>query len=201
MIFPRRVKRKNVTARVTSSFINLCVKTTFKGYSMRKLLGERTSRKHQSYRSSPLASNETRLFRSLSISHKKKWETIHSRLTNSLFQCFGNPSIYLISSSVHPPMAIYPLIHSSIHPSVLSTTYLVPCEVDANYFLVSFYRVRASSKFLPSPSFVHLSLPFFLAGILWDKSYDVTILTNETALADLELGIVRFFTILQMINK
>lgn len=98
-------------------------------------------------------------------------------------------------------MAIYPLIHSSIHPSVLSTTYLVPCEVDANYFLVSFYRVRASSKFLPSPSFVHLSLPFFLAGILWDKSYDVTILTNETALADLELGIVRLFTILQMINK
>ena len=172
MIFHRRVKRKNVTARVTSSFINLCVKTTFKGYS--KLLGEQTSRKHQSYRSSPLASKETRLFRSLSLHLSlKKWETIHSLLTNRLFQCFGNPSICLISSSVHPP--IYPLIHSSMHPSVLPTTYLVPCEVGANYFLVSFYRVRASSKFLPSPSSVHLSVPFSLAGISWDKSYDVTI--------------------------
>ena len=69
MIFHRRVKRKNATALVTSSFINLCVKTTFKGYS--KLLGEQTSKNHQSYRSSPLASKETRLFRSLSISHKK----------------------------------------------------------------------------------------------------------------------------------
>ena len=171
MIFHRKVKRKNATARVTSSFISLCVRTTFKGYS--KLLGEQTSRSHQSYRSSPLASKETRLFRSLSISHKKKWETIHSRLTNSLFQCFGNPFIYLISLSIHPP--IYSLIHSSIHPSVLPTTYLVPCEVGANYFLVSFYRVRASSKFLPSPSSVHLSLPFSLAGFSWDKSYDVPI--------------------------
>lgn len=69
MIFYRRVKRKNATARLTSSFISLCVRTTFKGY--RKLLGQQTSRNHQSYRSSPLASKETRLFRSLSISHKK----------------------------------------------------------------------------------------------------------------------------------
>ena len=130
MIFHRRVKRKNVTARVTSSFINLYVKTTFKGYS--KLLGEQSSGNHQSYRSSPLASKKTRLFRSLSISHKKKSETIHSRLTNSLFPCFGNPCIYLISSSVHPP--IYPLIHSSIHPSVFPTTYLVPLEVGAIFF-------------------------------------------------------------------
>lgn len=103
----------------------------------------------------------------------KKWETIHSRLTNGLFQCFGNPSIYLISSSVYPP--IYPLTYSSIHPSILPSTYPVACEVGANYFLVSFYRVRAPSKFLPSPSSVYLSLPFSLAGIPWDKSYDVTI--------------------------
>ena len=171
MIFHRRVKRKNATARVTSSFINLCVKTTFKGYS--KLLGEQTSKNHQSYRSSPLASKETRLFRSLSISHKKMRD--YSQSSNKQFVPMFWKSIYLpdLLSSVHPP--IYPLTYSSLHPSISPSSYLVRFEVGANYFLVSFYTVRAPSKFLPSPSSGQLSLPFSLAGISWDKSYDVTI--------------------------
>ena len=116
MIFHRRVKRKNVTARVTSSFINLCVKTTFKGYS--KLLGEQTSRKHQSYRSSPLASKETRLFRSLSPSLIKKMRDYSQSSNKQVIPMFWE-SIYLPDVLIRPSthLSAHPFIYASIRPS------------------------------------------------------------------------------------